>query len=59
MLKLWPILTQNVHFQAKTDNFLTFIFINFIVWTLQYTKTLLLHFAHEIMKKPSFKIRIP
>ena len=27
MLKLWPVLTHKVHFQAKTDNFLIFIFM--------------------------------
>ena len=40
MLMLWPILTQKVHFQAKTDNFRTLILFNFIVWTLQYAETL-------------------
>ena len=56
MLKLWPVLTHLVNFQAKNDSFLTFIIINFIVRTLHYAETLTLHFA--VLKKPNFKIRI-
>ena len=56
MLKLWPVLTHLVNFQAKNDSFLTFILINFIVRTLHYAETLTLHFA--VLKKPNFKIRI-
>ena len=35
---------KKVHLTAKNYCFLTFLFINFLVWMLQYTETLILYF---------------